>query len=108
MHQSYTMCTSTNLLFGIVSYTNIAAKRIVRWNAVGVTTRILLSLGHEILYYYKYSESGQLVSLFYCKTGIWHLHETDIRPWAGKTKFCIWVLTIPNPLQSWPLVTPHT
>jgi hypothetical protein len=30
------------------------------------------------------------------------------RPWAGKKKFCIWVVTIPNPLQSRPLVTPHT
>jgi hypothetical protein len=32
----------------------------------------------------------------------------SIRPWAGKKKFCIWVVTIPNPLQSRPLVTPHT
>jgi hypothetical protein len=32
----------------------------------------------------------------------------SIRPWAGKTKFCICVVTVPNPLQSRPLVTPHT
>jgi hypothetical protein len=32
----------------------------------------------------------------------------SIRPWAGKKMFCIWVVTIPNPLQSRPLVTPHT
>jgi hypothetical protein len=32
----------------------------------------------------------------------------SIRTWARKTKFCIWMVTIPNPLQSRPLVTPHT
>jgi hypothetical protein len=32
----------------------------------------------------------------------------SIRPWARKKEFCIWVVTIPNPLQSRPLVTPHT
>jgi hypothetical protein len=32
----------------------------------------------------------------------------SIRTWAGKKKFRIWVVTIPNPLQSRPLVTPHT
>jgi hypothetical protein len=32
----------------------------------------------------------------------------SIRPWAGKTMLCIWEVTIPNPLQSRPLMTPKT
>jgi hypothetical protein len=38
MHQNCAVRTSSNLLFRIISYTNMAAKRIVRWNAIGVTT----------------------------------------------------------------------
>jgi hypothetical protein len=39
---------------------------------------------------------------------IYEVCPKSIRPWAGKKMFCIWVVTIPNPLQSRPLVTPHT
>jgi hypothetical protein len=41
MQQNYAVRTSSNFLFSIISYTNIAAKRILRWNAVEVTTSIL-------------------------------------------------------------------
>jgi hypothetical protein len=46
------------------------------------------------------STDGNLYSHMACPKSIW--------PCARKTKFCISVVTIPNTLQSRPLVTPYT